>query len=194
MIDLTREKGLTLTTEQVTIIEDFAIQACNDRGFLSLYIFERALLVFASLVLYPDEADKIRETIGDNYDVRNAFDYLVDSGLADRMVKDYGDDLDYISEVGETWFEDVASFEHSVRGVMDSINTQSGNIMEAAQKTLKDFADNHEAQEVAKIAEKWGLNRKPDTPVDLPVDQELPAATLKTVKGSVAAAIASPLA
>ena len=157
MIDLEYEKDRNLTTEQICIIVDFAIQAANDGGFLNSFIFERALCVFAAQILFPDKKDDIASSIGQGYDIRLAFDLLVKDGTVEKLQKDYAADIQHLQEVGQIWFEEVETYEHSARGLLDTINTLSGDIVQSAVQQLQQVASG-DAKVVQDFANKWGFN------------------------------------
>lgn len=157
MIDLEYEKNRNLTTEQICIIVDFAIQAANDGGFLNSFIFERALCVFAAQILFPDKKDDIASSIGQGYDIRLAFDLLVKDGTVEKLQKDYAADMQHLQEAGQIWFEEVETYEHSARGLLDTINTLSGDIVQSAVQQLQKVASG-DAQVVQDFANKWGFN------------------------------------
>lgn len=158
MLDIEIEKDRKLTTEEVCKVEDFAIQAANDAGFLNRYIFERALLVFAAIVLYPDHKEDISAMIGEGYDIRVAYDTLLKTGLLEEMFKDYEFDITYLFEVGDTWFADVRRYEQSARGLLDTISTLSGDIVKSAAEQLQNAASG-DVQVVQDFAKKWGFGR-----------------------------------
>lgn len=152
-----REKNLKLTMEQVCIIEDFAAQAANDGGFMNSYVFEKALLVFAAIVLYPDRKDEINGMIGEGYDIRLAYQTLLETGLLEEMSKDYKEELEYLVIIGETWFQEVKEFEQSARGLLNTISDLSGDIVSQAASKLQAVASG-DAKFVEEFADKWGLN------------------------------------
>jgi len=158
MIDLEYEKSRKLTTEQICVIEDFATQAANDSGFMNHFIFERAIFVFAAIILYPDRKEDIDFLIGEGYDIRAAFDLLVQDGLLEKMLKDYASDINALLEFGNVWFEDAVKYEHSVRGLLDSINTFSGNIVQSAVDQLQKVSGGN-VEKITEIADRWGMNR-----------------------------------
>lgn len=151
------EKDIRLTMEQVCIIEDFAAQAANDGGFMNSYVFERALLVFAAIVLYPDRKDEINGMIGEGYDVRLAYQTLLETGLLEEMSKDYELELEYLVTIGETWFQETKEFEQSARGLLNTISDLSGDIVSQAASKLQAVASG-DAKFVEEFADKWGLN------------------------------------
>lgn len=158
MINYDKEKSRTLTTKQICQIEDFAIQSANDGGFLNSYIFERALFVYASMLLLKDKKDAIREKVTDDGDICAAFDYLVSEGIVNDMVKQYPVDIEMLLAVGKDWFSEVETYEHSARGLLDTISTLSGDIVQSAVEQLTKAA-NGDAKVVQEFAEKWGFGR-----------------------------------
>lgn len=151
------EKDIKLTMEQVCIIEDFAAQAANDGGFMNSYVFERALLVFAAIVLYPDRKDEINSMIGEGYDIRLAYQTLLETGLLEEMSKDYEGELEYLITIGKTWFQEVKEFEQSARGLLNTISDLSGDIVSQAASKLQAVASG-DAKFVEEFADKWGFN------------------------------------
>ena len=167
MIDLEYEKNRNLTTEQICIIVDFAIQAANDGGFLNSFIFERALCVFAAQILFPDKKDDIASSIGQGYDIRLAFDLLVKDGTIEKLQKDYAADMQHLQEAGQIWFEEVETYEHSARGLLDTITTLSGDIVQSAVQQLQQAASG-DAQLIQEFADKWGFSLPQANKNDIP--------------------------
>lgn len=158
MIDIEYEKSKKLTTEQITMIFDFAAQAASDNGYINSFIFERAIYVFAAQVLYPAKKELIASTIGTGYDIRLAFDNLVQDGTLEDMFAGYPDEMKNLQKDGEIWLGEVAKFQQSVRGILDSINTLSGDIVKTAAEQLQKAASG-DAQIIQEFANKWGLDR-----------------------------------
>lgn len=163
---LAEEKEVRLNMEQVCMIEDFAAQAANDGGFMSRYVFERAILVFAAIVLYPDRKEEITEMIGKDYDIRAAYQVLLETGLLEEMANDYQNELTYLLGIGDTWFEEAKDFEQSARGLLSTISDLSGDIVQGAFEKLQEAA-NGDAKIVEDFAKQWGYGRaakKSDAP------------------------------
>lgn len=157
-MNIETEKARKLTTEQISIIEDLAVQAANDGGFMNRFIHERAIYVFAAVILYPEKKEELDKLIGAGYDIRAAFDKIIDDGTLEDMVQDYATDIDNLLAIGEQWFMDAAEFEHSVRGIINTISTLSGDIVQQAYQRLQEVASG-DAAYVQQFAEQWGLGR-----------------------------------
>lgn len=156
--DLQQEMNRTLTTEQVTMILDFSIQAAEDNGFISSYIFQRAMYVFAAIILYPDRKEEISELIGADNDIRLIWDVLIKDGTAAKMNEEFANDMVYLGNVGEDWYKEYVNYAHSARGILAAVNDFSGDIVSAAVKKLKEVEDSN-LTDVIDIAKAWGMNR-----------------------------------
>lgn len=161
---LEEEKKLKLNMEQICMIEDFAAQAANDGGFLTRYIFERAILVFAAIALYPDRKDEITGMIGKDYDIRAVYQVLLETGLLEEMCKNHEKDIRYLLLIGDEWFTDVKDFEQSARGLLSTISDLSEDIVQQAAEKLQQAASG-DMKIVEDFAQSWGYGRKIDTEV-----------------------------
>lgn len=158
MIDFELEKNRTLTTEQIAMILDLSAQAASDGGFVSSYIFERAVMVFAAQILYPEKKEQIAAMIGNGYDIRLAFDTLLSSGLLEEMSEKFAYDMQILKEEGWVWLEEVKEFQQSARGILDSINTLSGDIVQSAVQQLQQAASG-DVKVIEDFANRWGFDR-----------------------------------
>ncbi len=159
------DKAVTLTTKQVETIFDFAAQAAEDGGLMSHYVFRRAVLVFAASVLYPDMSEEITSEIGAQYDISAIYDKLNEDGRIQTMYEEHPDDIDYLLVCGEEWFNDTQSYAHSARGLLDALNTMSGDIVKSAFEQLQAAANSDNVQDVLRIGDALGVNRKHDTSI-----------------------------
>lgn len=157
MINLSYEKDKKLTTEQITMILDLAAQAASDGGFISDFIFERAMYVFAAQIFYPDKKDTIASSIGAGYDIRLAFDALVQDGTMEDMFSEYNKDIQYLYGSGMVWLQNVKEFQQSARGLLDSINTLSGDIVQSAAQQLQKVASG-DVKKIQDFANHWGFS------------------------------------
>ena len=156
--DLQQEMNRTLTTEQVTMILDFSIQAAEDNGFISSYIFQRAMYVFAAIILYPDRKEEISELIGADNDIRLIWDVLIKDGTAAKMNEEFANDMIYLGNVGEDWYREYVAYAHSARGILATVSNFSSSIVDVAASKLKEVGDSSLA-DVINIAKTWGMDR-----------------------------------
>ena len=158
MFDIEYEKNKKLSTEQVSMILDLAAQAASDGGFISSYIFYRAAYVFAAQVLYPEKKDTIASTVGVGYDIRLAFDLLVQDGTIEDMQTTYKADMEKLDSAAEVWYYEVSDYQQSARGILDTINTLSGDIVKSATEQLQQVA-NGDVKVIQEFANRWGFDR-----------------------------------
>lgn len=159
------DKKVSLNTKQVESIFDFAAQAAEDNGLMSHYVFHRAILVFAASVLYPDKAEEITSNLGPQYDISAIYDSLNEEGFIETMYQEHQDEIDYLLTLGEEWFDDTQSYAHSARGLLDALNTMSGDIVKSAFEQLQAAAQTQDVKDVLKIGEALGVSRKQDTSI-----------------------------
>ena len=158
MFDVEYEKNKKISTEQMSMILDMAAQAASDGGFVSFYIFTRAAYVFAAQVLYPEKKEAIASSIGQGYDIRLAFDLLAQDGTLEDMQTKYVKDLNKLDLNVSTWYGEVYQYQQSARGLLDSINTLSGDIVKAATEQLQQVA-NGDVKVIQEFANRWGFDR-----------------------------------
>lgn len=182
MFDLKYEKSKKISTEQMSMILDLAAQAASDGGFMSSYIFYRAMYVFAAQVLYPEKKDVIASSIGSGYDIRLAFDLLVKDGTIEDMQSHYQDEMKELDTQGLIWMNEVGEYQQSARGLLDSINTLSGDIVKGAVEQLQSAASG-DAKIVQEFAEKWGFNREQNAKTETEVKKAKKAIKPKVIDG-----------
>lgn len=158
MINIEAEKNRTLSTQDVYDILDFSIQAAEDNGFMNSFIFSRAIYCFAALRFYTERADELQPLVAGN--INEAWDYLLDDGTIEDMMKDHQADLDYLADNGAEWFEEFGSYIHSARGLLNTIQQFSGDIVASAVEQFKSAATETGVQEALEIADKWGMNNE----------------------------------
>ena len=164
-LDYQLERAIKLSTKQVETILDFAIQAANDNGYMSSLVFQKAMLVFAATVLYPDRKEEISAAIGSQYDISAIYDKLNEEEFFEKMDADFYETMEYLRDVSVDWFEDAKSYAHSARGLLDSLNTLSGDIVKSAVEQLQKTAQSDDVAQVLQIGDALGVNRKQDTSI-----------------------------
>lgn len=182
MFDIEYEKSKKISTEQMSMILDMAAQAASDGGFISSYIFYRAVYVFAAQVLYPEKKDTIASTVGVGYDIRLAFDLLVQDGTIEDMQTKYKTDLEELDKNAEIWCQEVADYQQSARGILDTVNTLSGDIVKSAAEQLQKAA-NGDVKIIQDFADKWGFDR-PTPGEDNAIDPKEIQESFKVMQGN----------
>lgn len=156
MIDINYEKTSKLSTKDIYDIIAFSIDAAEDSGFMNSFIFNRALYLFAAIVLYPERKDELSSIVAKN--INEAWDYLRDDGTLEKMTEDCSVELELLADYGKTWFEEYTEYAHSARGLLDTITTFSGDIVKSAVEQLRDASESTGVAQVLELADKWGMN------------------------------------
>lgn len=157
MINLAQEESYKLSAKDRYDILSFAIEAADDGGFVSSFIFERAMYLYAAIILDENRANDIREKITQN--LIEAWDYAIQEKIIQEMLESYKDDLDQLAEEGWSWFEEYNNYILSARGVLSFAQEFSGDIVSSAATVLKDTMEETGAKNIIDIADEWGMNR-----------------------------------
>lgn len=157
MINLAQEESYKLSAKDRYDILSFAIEAADDGGFVSSFVFERAMYLYAAIILDEDRANDIREKITQN--LIDAWDYAVQEKIIQEMLESYKDDLDQLAEEGWSWFEEYNKYILSARGVLSFAQEFSGDIVNSAAAALKDTMEETGVKNIIDIADEWGMNR-----------------------------------
>lgn len=157
MINLAQEESYKLSAKDRYDILSFAIEAADDGGFVSSFIFERALYLYAAIILNEDRADDIREKITQN--LIEAWDYAIREKIIQEMLESYKDDLDQLAEEGWSWFEEYNNYILSARGIISIIEQFSNDMVNSAANKLKNTMEETGAKDIIGIADEWGMNR-----------------------------------
>lgn len=144
--------------EAYQIISDAIDFAEEDGGFINSFIFERALYVCAARALYEDKADEINTSLLEDGSPLITWDKLLEDGTIDKMVDEHKDSLDYLADLGGIWFQEYVDAAHSMRSLVDVVNTLMEGMAGNMGKQLEMFKNDAGIQNVTEIANKWGMN------------------------------------
>lgn len=156
MIHIKIEKDRKLSTQEIYEIIDFSVQAAYDNGFMNSFIFERALYLFAAIRFYEDRKDELAPMIAEN--INKAWDMLIADGTIEEMIENYRLDLNNLAEIGLAWFEEYTNYACSARGLLNTLQDFTGDIVNQAVSALQKTADETGVQQVLEVADKWGMN------------------------------------
>lgn len=154
MINPQIEKECVFPPQAIYDICDFSVQAAYDDGFMNSYVFGRALYVFAAIYLY--EEDELKSIAAQN--INDAWKYLLDNDTIQEMESNYKDDLGLLCEIGMQWYDDYTTYAHSARGLLNTIQMFTGDIVASAAEQFKQINESGEIQNVLNIADSWGMN------------------------------------
>lgn len=171
MIDFEKEKSLALDAQERYDIISFAMDAADDNGFINSFIFERALCCFAAIMLYPEHKDTIAKAVAE--DLLRSWNTLIENGIIENMFNEYKDVLDVLFQESEQWYQEYSDYAHSARGVLEMVQTFTGDITQNAAKLLTHTAEESGVKEMLEVANEWGMNRKIDIPKEVaPTNEE----------------------
>lgn len=159
MIDLTLEKNKQLSSQDLYDIMNFAMDAAEDGGFLNSFIFQRALYCFAAVVIFQERKDELAPMVAEN--ILTAWDILLEDGTLDELRANYQEEMDYLADNGRIWFDEFGTYAHSARGLLDTVQELSGNLLGDAAKKLTTTAQETGVQELLQVADEWGMNNHP---------------------------------
>lgn len=157
-INLEQELQSSLSTQDMYDIISFSIEAANDNGFINSFIFNRALYLFAAIILYPSEKEKYASIISKN--INEAWDKLLEDGVLEKMEKSFPVELQMLADNAENWYAEYTQYAHSARGLLDTLQTFTGDIVKSAAEQLKMASEQSNIQEVLQIADRWGMNNE----------------------------------
>ena len=152
MINLVQEESYNLSAKDRYDILSFAIEAADDGGFVSSFVFERAMYLYAAIILEEDKADDIREKIAQN--LIEAWDYVVQEKIIQEMQEKYSNDLDKLAEEGWIWFEEYNNYVVSARGILNFVEQFSGDLIGSAAKTFKETVEETGAKDIINLADE----------------------------------------
>ena len=78
------------------------------------------------------------------------------------MYDNYKLDIDMLAEEGNIWLSEFTKYLHSARGLLNTFQTFSGDIVKSAVEQFKTASKNTNVQEILDIADKWGMNNNPE--------------------------------
>ena len=156
MLDIALEKEKTLSTQEMYEILDFAVQAAEDNGFINSFVFVRAMYMYAAIRLYEDRREELQQMI--NSDLLGSWDELVKDGTIENMNKEFYVDMNLLADYGQVWMDEFTAYAHSARGLLNTIQEFSADIVEQATQRLSSVVSNDDVKKVTDIAQEWGLN------------------------------------
>ena len=175
-IELVKEKECKLSTQEMYDIIAFSIDAAEDDGFMNSFIFNRAIYLFAAIILYPDHKEEFSNLVAKN--INSAWDKMLSDGIIDNMIKDFPTELEMLAENGKIWFDEYVEYIHSARGLLNSAQMFTGDIVRAAADQFKTATVQSGVEEVLQIADKWGMNNADGKEVVVATTQDVPDESL----------------
>lgn len=158
-MNLEQEKNCIFSAQEIYDIISDAIDMADDDGFINSFVFERALYVCAARALYDDKFDEINTSLIEDGSPLITWSKLLEDGTIDQMAAEHQGPLDYLASLGQTWFEEYTEAAHSLRSLIDVIQTFTDGMASGVTEQLNMFKKDADIQNVVDIADKWGLDR-----------------------------------
>lgn len=156
MIKVKQEKELKLSANEINTILSFAFGEATNNGFVNRFVFERAMYVYAYVVLMGKNKDADDDILDDN--VLNVWNTILLDGIVERMTKEYENELVVIQNAATDMFEDYRDYQRSIRGMANALGDLADNLLGQLSSIAKDGLTSEQYQEIMDIASKWGLN------------------------------------
>lgn len=175
MINLDYEKEKKLSTQDICDILTFAIDnSQSQQGFVNSFVFNRAIYLYAAIILYPDRKEEIASAISEN--LFDAWDALVEDSTIEKMLNEFEQDLDNLCDIGERWFKDYIDYAHSIQAALSELQLFSGDFLNKMSSNFSQQIIDSGVPQVFDIAEKWGMGNSLDENVEK--EGELPEDSL----------------
>lgn len=156
-MNIQKEKAYKLSSqERYNIIAD-TIDYAEDDGFLNQFVASRAFYVCAARAYYPELTEKINTAILEGSPMI-AWNMLLEDGTIEKLMKEYEEEIQALSDELMVWFEDYMAYRHSARGVIDILETFTGNMANNMVGQINAFKNDADISSVTEIANKWGMN------------------------------------
>lgn len=156
MINVSVEKDLNITSEDMYAIFNCAKDIAELDGFVSSFIFERSMYIYAAIVLYPERKEEIMEIA--SKDMFNAWQELLNDGTLEKMQDEFKVELDTLCQEGQKWFDEYVAYSKSARALLGVIQSLSDVIVEQTAKRFQEASSDKKASTILDIADKWGMN------------------------------------
>lgn len=171
MLDLNFEIISPLTSQERYEIINFALDAANDNGFLSQYVFEQALWCKVATYLVDDIEDEIVDMVSRN--PMEAWDRMVKEEILQTLFNQYRDliietvegvisYLDYLGNIAAQYYSEYKEYLLSFGGALSQTDMMSSDNLETFTKELQDFMNNDNTLKTLQVADDWGMNNKID--------------------------------
>lgn len=176
MIHLEKERSCPLSAQEIADICTFACSFAEDNGFISSFIYERAIWVLIVQQLYDEKKNEIASQIASE-GILNTYTSLLESDIAESLIADYIDAVKDIFEIATQWAIDYQKYSLSARGLFNTLQDFTGDIVNQATRKYQEITADENLQQVIDMGEKWGMNRMP-TPEETVHKQPIPLDSL----------------
>ena len=173
MIDIAIERLMPLTVQERYDIINNSLEAANDNGMLSQYVFEHALWCYTAEKLIASVSDEAKKLLKENPLL--AWDQMLKEETIDSLFEVYnkplqGNDsevdtvLEYFAQEAAQYFEEYQNYLLSIGGALSKSDVLSANNLDVFTKSLEDFMNSDNTLKTLEVADQWGKNNKVEEP------------------------------
>lgn len=159
MLNIEQIKNCPLTSQEIYDMINSCLEEAEDNGFLNRFVFERALVCHEVLLLIEDLDELDGPMVAEN--PLKAFHHFIEVGYVDQLIEHFKDVVEYIGEIATPYYDDYEKYLLSVGGVLNKAEIFSSEVLQNMAGQFNDLTKNGDIQETLKIADEWGMNRKP---------------------------------
>jgi len=167
MINIDEALNCPLTSQEIYDMINSCLEEAEDNGFLSQFVFERALACHEVLLLIEDLDDIDGPMVAEN--PLTAFDHFLEMGYIQDLSKNHTDTVAYVNKIAAQYFADYEKYLLSIGGVLNKAEIFSSQVLQNMGGQIKELTDNEDIKRTLQIADEWGMNRQPPK-VENPVD------------------------
>ena len=167
MINIDETLNCPLTSQEIYDMINSCLEEAEDNGFLSQFVFERALACHEVLLLIEDLDDIDGPMVAEN--PLTAFDHFLEMGYIQNLSKNHTDTVAYVNKIAAQYFVDYEKYLLSIGGVLNKAEIFSSQVLQSMGGQIKELTDNDDIKRTLQIADEWGMNRQPPK-VENPVD------------------------
>lgn len=167
MINIDEALNCPLTSQEIYDMINSCLEEAEDNGFLSQFVFERALACHEVLLLIEDLNDIDGPMVAEN--PLSAFDHFLEMGYIQDLSKNHAVTVAYVNKIAAQYFADYEKYLLSIGGVLNKAEIFSSQVLQNMGGQIKELTDNEDIKRTLQIADEWGMNRQPPK-VENPVD------------------------
>ena len=108
MINIEEVLNCPLTSQEIYDMINSCLEEAEDNGFLSQFVFERALACHEVLLLIEDLDDIDGPMVAEN--PLTAFDHFLEMGYIQNLSKNHTDTVAYVNRIAAQYFADYEKY------------------------------------------------------------------------------------
>ena len=152
MINIDETLNCPLTSQEIYDMINSCLEEAEDNGFLSQFVFERALACHEVLLLIEDLDDIDGPMVAEN--PLTAFDHFLEMGYIQNLSKNHTDTVAYVNKIAAQYFVDYEKYLLSIGGVLNKAEIFSSQVLQSMGGQIKELTDNDDIKRTLQIADE----------------------------------------